>query len=240
MQKTTALVSTRRAALLGSGCLVVSGCFGSFPLTNIIYDWNGGFGSKWVRWLIFLGLIIIPVYEIALIVDALILNTIEFWTGGGGGGGGGGSSESSTPSSVPSGGGSKRKRKSSDLGNGHRVAIESTENPDVFLLEHHVDGKLVRTLYLQRVGEHELRLFDDQHRLVAITRSNGQGGVELRDGRMALVAGLDQAQCSRVVQTARSGGSVAIAMHDELLRTDAAAPEKQEIARRQAETRIIF
>ncbi len=241
-QKTTAIVSTRRAMLLAGSSLAVAGCFGSFPLTNIIYGWNGSFGSKWIRWLIFLGLIIIPVYEIALIVDALILNTIEFWTGGGGGGGGGGSSsESSSPSTPPQGGGSpKRKRKSSDLGNGHRVAIEATESSDLFRIEHHVEGRLVRVLYLERIGDHELRLFDEQRHLVAISRSTDDRGIELLDARLARVGKLDTDQCSRVEQTVRSGASVAIALRDELLRSDASSLQRLELARRERENGGIY
>lgn len=66
---------------LALGGMTFTSCYGSFGLTHKLHRWNGGIGGKFVRWLVFLGLIIIPVYEIALIVDALILNSIEFWTG---------------------------------------------------------------------------------------------------------------------------------------------------------------
>jgi hypothetical protein len=58
-----------------------SGCYGSFGLTKNVHRWNGGVGGKFVQWLVFLGLVIVPVYAITLIVDALLLNSIEFWTG---------------------------------------------------------------------------------------------------------------------------------------------------------------
>ncbi len=38
-------------------------------------------GNKFVKELVFLGLVILPVYEISILVDAFILNTLEFWTG---------------------------------------------------------------------------------------------------------------------------------------------------------------
>jgi len=37
--------------------------------------------SKFVNELIFLGLSIIPVYEVCALVDVLVLNSVEFWTG---------------------------------------------------------------------------------------------------------------------------------------------------------------
>ena len=61
--------------------IVQVGCYGSFKLTSKLYDWNGGLGDKWIQSLVFWGLVIIPVYEIAAFVDFVILNLIEFWTG---------------------------------------------------------------------------------------------------------------------------------------------------------------
>ena len=57
------------------------GCYGPFTLTKSLHEWNGEVGEKWVNELVFLGLVIIPVYGIATIGDALIFNSIEFWTG---------------------------------------------------------------------------------------------------------------------------------------------------------------
>ncbi len=67
--------------LLSSTLLVQGGCYGSFKLTNNLYEWNGGVGDKWVRSLVFFALCVVPVYEFAAAIDAVILNTIEFWTG---------------------------------------------------------------------------------------------------------------------------------------------------------------
>lgn len=56
-------------------------CIGSFGLTNKCYDWNNSIGDKWINELVFLALNIVPVYEITIFVDAVVLNSIEFWTG---------------------------------------------------------------------------------------------------------------------------------------------------------------
>ncbi|HEX8825513.1 MAG TPA: DUF3332 domain-containing protein [Archangium sp.] len=62
--------------------LHVSGCFGSFALTRKIHALNQGVHeSKFVQWALFLGLIIIPVYGVGSLVDALVFNSLEFWTG---------------------------------------------------------------------------------------------------------------------------------------------------------------
>ncbi|MBL7924861.1 MAG: DUF3332 domain-containing protein [Bacteroidia bacterium] len=64
-----------------SGMLLQSGCYGSFKLVGKVYEWNGSIEDKFVRSIVFWALIIIPVYEIAAFVDAVILNVIEFWSG---------------------------------------------------------------------------------------------------------------------------------------------------------------
>ncbi len=68
------------AVLLGSSIMFTS-CIGSFGLTGKVYNWNKLVGSKWVNEVVFLAFCIVPVYEISLFADAVVLNTIEFWTG---------------------------------------------------------------------------------------------------------------------------------------------------------------
>lgn len=57
-------------------------CFGSFNLTRTVWKFNRNVSSnQWVQELVFLVLAIVPVYGIAAFVDALVINSIEFWTG---------------------------------------------------------------------------------------------------------------------------------------------------------------
>ncbi len=57
-------------------------CFGKFELTRKIYRYNQKVSSdKWVRWLVFLVLAIIPIYGIGMLVDVLFANSVEFWSG---------------------------------------------------------------------------------------------------------------------------------------------------------------
>ncbi len=58
------------------------GCFGDFRLTKKVYGFNKTVNKdKWVRWLVFLVMNIVPVYSLAMLIDALIANSIEFWSG---------------------------------------------------------------------------------------------------------------------------------------------------------------
>ncbi len=70
------------ALMLGAGALLMSSCIGKFGLFNKLLSWNEkATNEKWINWLIFLGLNIIPVYEFSLFLDYILFNSIEFWTG---------------------------------------------------------------------------------------------------------------------------------------------------------------
>lgn len=63
-------------------CVSTSGCFGSFALTRKIYHFNQRIDKdKWIQWIAFLGMSIIPVYGLGLAVDIFFGNPVEFWTG---------------------------------------------------------------------------------------------------------------------------------------------------------------
>lgn len=64
-----------------SSALVSTSCIGSFGLFNKVRVWNEDVGSKFVNELVFIGLWIVPVYEVCLAADFLVINSIEFWSG---------------------------------------------------------------------------------------------------------------------------------------------------------------
>lgn len=68
-------------AMLLTATILFSSCIGSFRLTNNIKNWNEGLGDKFVNELVFIALHIVPIYEIAIFIDGVVLNSIEFWTG---------------------------------------------------------------------------------------------------------------------------------------------------------------
>ena len=62
--------------------LMSSSCVGNFMLFNKLAQWNlKSIQDKWLAEIIFVGLTIIPVYPICYAADALVFNSIEFWTG---------------------------------------------------------------------------------------------------------------------------------------------------------------
>lgn len=151
----------RRDFLIALAALCGSGCFGKFGATNALYDWNVEVSdNKWLRWLVFLVLVIVPVYGLFIIADALVINTIEFFSG-----------------NNPVGGGHVK------LQNGQTLTSMRTSDPNVIRHEHRKDGKLVRVVYVRRVGEHEMRLCDQAGHILARARLLANGAVELYDGR---------------------------------------------------------
>ena len=74
-------IRARLVALTLVAGLSFQGCYGSFGATRAIHSWNGNVGGKFVNTLVFWALVIIPVYELLALGDAIIFNVIEFWTG---------------------------------------------------------------------------------------------------------------------------------------------------------------
>lgn len=60
--------------------LFMYSCIGSFGLTRKIYNWNQSMGDKWINEVVFF-VLSFDVYAISVFADAVLFNTIEFWTG---------------------------------------------------------------------------------------------------------------------------------------------------------------
>ena len=75
MKKTTLIV-------LLIVCLTCTGCLGPNNALNSLNNWNGSATEQdWLNEVIFLGMVIVPVYEFALLGDYLIFNTWDYWGG---------------------------------------------------------------------------------------------------------------------------------------------------------------
>jgi len=72
-------------SLMIASTLAVSGCIGPFKLTHKVLRWNSSVGSgqngKWINEGVFLVFIIVPVYGATILVDGIVLNSIEWWGG---------------------------------------------------------------------------------------------------------------------------------------------------------------
>ena len=72
---------------LAGAVLAATGCLGPFNLTDQLHHWNSNVcdpnttGGKWCNEGIFLVCNIIPVYGVCILGDAIIFNSVEFWTG---------------------------------------------------------------------------------------------------------------------------------------------------------------
>ena len=59
--------------------LIGTGCSGTFSLTKKYNSWHRGFENPWTDEAVFLGSIILPVYFVTTLGDAIIFNSLEFW-----------------------------------------------------------------------------------------------------------------------------------------------------------------
>ena len=67
---------TMAVVVLLCGSLMFSSCIGSFGLTNKLLGWNKGVGgNKFVSELVFFAFWVLPVYEISLLADVVVLNS---------------------------------------------------------------------------------------------------------------------------------------------------------------------
>lgn len=75
MKKTIGLATLALAVIM-----TTNSCVGSFSLFNKLASWNkSATNSKFLNELIFI--LILPAYPVVSVADALVLNTIEFWSG---------------------------------------------------------------------------------------------------------------------------------------------------------------
>jgi hypothetical protein len=70
------------ALAVGISMVLMTSCIGSFGLSSKVLKWNKSVSNdKFINELIFLGLYIIPVYEVSYFLDVVLFNSVEFWTG---------------------------------------------------------------------------------------------------------------------------------------------------------------
>ena len=62
-------------------CFVSTGCTGSFNLTKKVYNFHRSQSDKWQDELMFLVCVLVPIYGVSTFADAIVFNSIEFWTG---------------------------------------------------------------------------------------------------------------------------------------------------------------
>ena len=70
----------RLLALALGAFLMTSSCLGPNHLFNSLLNWNADVSKHdWINEALFVGLVIVPVYQFALIGDVIVFNTIAYW-----------------------------------------------------------------------------------------------------------------------------------------------------------------
>lgn len=163
-----------------------TGCIGGFNLSRSLYDWNMDVSSsKWVDWLLFLALLILPVYSIAMFVDLIVLNSVEFWTGK-----------------------NPVRASTKDLGNGRTVVSKLEDDPNVVRHEIYQDGQLKQVFFIEKGDDGQVRVLDKNGGPILVGKQkNGDMAVEDDAGRVS--ARLTAAQLKEAAQAVRAGGSPA-------------------------------
>lgn len=144
------------ALILAGGLLAGSmvGCYGRFPVTNAVYKWNGEVTDNHVvNSVIMVVLAIIPVYEITILVDALVINSIEFWSG-----------DEMTLTQTW------------EAPDGTVVTMAPGAHEGEAVLSLHRDGELLEERTYMRQADGNTRVLDEGGNLLATVRPDGKGG----------------------------------------------------------------
>ncbi len=193
MNDNAGLLRMMRQSRLGRGALGLlivimisggmSGCYGRFPLTNAIYRWNGRVTNNHVvNSIIMIVLAIIPVYWLAIIVDAIIINSIEFWDGN--------RMDISQTYEQP---------------DGTTVVFGPGQTPDEAVLTASKDGAILVQRTYRRDGLGVTSVLDEQGRVVSRVTKDGKGGFIFTDAAGERTGALSAAEVADL-RNGKGGG----------------------------------
>ncbi len=166
--------------------MMASGCYGPFTLVRKVYNWNGGVSNnKWVVELVYLVCTWLPVYGIAGAADAIIFNSVVFWTGKN-------MLVESNADTLPK---TKRiVRKDSE------TVLSQAGNE--FRIEQYQHGKQVASLKMQREGGNMVA-YDAQGVKLFSANTQADGSVTVANAKGEQVASYSGSQANRMIETAR-------------------------------------
>ncbi len=154
-------IRTSPVSILIAFCLMailpLLGCYGEFALTKEVYQFNGdispyGFLQSVVMWV--LGWFVI--YPIAIFVDVVILNLIEFWSG-------------ENPLTA---------KATFDNPDGSQVVMTPSQDGNEIQVDVVRDGETIETRKMVRTSATHCDVFDSKGVLVGGVERNTQGGLE--------------------------------------------------------------
>ena len=147
-------------------------CFGSFPLTHAVYRLNGDVGNsvgrdqtghKVVQTVVFWGLVIIPVYHVAMFADVVVLNLIEFWTA----------------DNIDIGSVQER--------DGTRVALTPADGGREAVLTVSRDGRLLAEQHVIKISDTAFEMRDASGKLTGTILKTPAGGIQLNDAQGRII-----------------------------------------------------
>ncbi len=143
---------------------LVVGCYGSFPITNMVYEFNGDVtDSELVHTIVFWLLLIIPVYKIAMLADAIVFNLVEFWTG------------------------ADFSEAAITLEDGTRVALTFSEDRQEAILTSSKADEVIQRVRFVRIAEDRFDVLDSEQGRIGEVVHDRDGSVLLKDESGATV-----------------------------------------------------
>ena len=145
-------------------------------LTRNVYHFNSGIkgsgevNEKWMKEIVFFGMIIIPVYMFSALLDAFIFNAIQFWTG-------------NNPIKVSQGPGGHIQ--AVQLGD-RTITVSWSEDHHSADLTYRQQGQIIKTARIVEEGD-GYRLVDAGGQSVYLTEQAVDGGLNIVDDECRLV-----------------------------------------------------
>ena len=169
--------------------LFASGCYGPFYLTRKVWKFNCQVSdNKWVVEVVYLVCTWLPVYGVAGLADALIFNSIEFWTG-----------NNPLAEASANGVGATRRIVRGDT----EYLLKRVAGPagDELVIEQSRGGQPGESLRLQRQGDHMVAL-NGEGAMLFSSRTEADGRVVITDAAGQQVASYTGDDAQRLLKTA--------------------------------------
>jgi hypothetical protein len=168
----------------------ISGCYGPFYLVRKVHKFNGEVSdNKWIVEVVYLLTAhLIPVYGIAGLADAIIFNSIEFWTG-----------ENPLAETASEGAPASRRIVRGD--SEYRLTLAG-QNGEELVIEQFVKGEPGPTLRLQRRGDGVVAL-DGEGATLFSSRTEADGRVVVSDAAGKQVASYSGEDAEKFLRAVR-------------------------------------
>jgi hypothetical protein len=175
------------AAVLLGMMTMSTACYGPFALTKNVYRWNsnikgsGEINDKWMKELVFFGMIIVPAYQFSALLDMFIFNSMHFWTG---------------ESPIKESGLESQRPKVATLGD---MTIRWTPSEDGATVTYERDGIVVRQATIVADGP-GYRLIDEDGTLLSEAEYGTDGTVRFLNADCQVVKQLTEAQLRSIAK----------------------------------------